>query len=409
MTDLAKLLKQKPVGSIETTLGKLWIFGCSTKDQKELDKTLPHALESTAPEVFARALAQFVCFPDGSLKEDEYKPESPVLTDSDLRELTSEDLDTFARVYVESNEHLFRDIEYKSTKEADGEKRVRVKLEKIHRPRNDDETYVDYLHRLTILERKRQLERLKTLMKPLSGFSSDLTEGLMKQLARGDALKRAIEPLRTNFMDPVWPKISDPTDDLEINMPPIDFGQLNRSIEESQIAPFRELTHRLDQLVEYSAQTIDYMVNANNLQAEIAGEIKQSGDSASLFSKITVVLSAGIIILTLIGISIAAYSLREGSRQSELRSEFNEFALQSIRTDLSEFSERIRRDGQGPQIFSDHHFGALERIALTLEGIDSGQSATQSQLERLSEENSELRAKVLELENRLQALGAATD
>lgn len=401
MVDLADLLKQKPVGSIESSLGKLWIFSCSMKDQRELDKKLSQKLEKTVPEDFVRAFVQFVCFPEGSLKEGQFKPESPILSDSELLKLTEEDLEEFAQVYVKNNRYLFREREYERTKDSDGTIGVRPQEGKIEHPRDAEESFVDYLHRLTLIERERQREQAEKLMNSFTGFSSGLAESLRKNLAHGDALRRAAGHLR--------PELTDHNFVVEPKVQSVDWAELHRNAEEARLAPFRDLAERLDQLVESSAQASEFMVEANELQAQIAEEIKRSGDSASSFSKITLWLSVVIIILTVVGLGATAYSLYEGSRQAELRNEFNESALQSISGNLNDFTDGISRDRAESRIVLDRQLGVLERITSTLEEVERGQSATESLLKALSEENAELRAEVVELQNRIEESERSND
>lgn len=399
--DLAKLQKQEPVGSIESSLGKLWIFCCSMKDQSELDEKLPQNLEKSAPEQFVRAFAQFVCFPEGSLKEGKFKPDSPVLPDSGLVRLTPEDLEAFARIYVENNQYLFRKREYDRTKNSDGMAVIRPHEGEVEHPRAKEESYVDYLYRLTLLEHERQRKQSEKLRKSFSSFSGGLADSIRKNLAHGDALRRAVGNLRPELMDQSFA--------VEPRAPSIDWGQLHQNAEEARLAPFRDLAERIDQLVDSSAQASEFMVEANELHARVADEIKRSGDSASSYSKKTLALSVMIIVLSVIGLGATAFSLYEGAQQGKLRNEFNESALQEVSGNLNSVSDGIRRDRAESLGLLSRQLGALERIVLTLEQIDSGQGATESRLETLSDENSALRAQVLELRKRIQELEKSSD
>lgn len=178
MVDLAKLLKQEPFGSFQSSLGKLWVFKSSLKDQSALSEALPRTLEDTTSEDFVRAFARFVCFPDGSLKDGKSKPDAPVLTDSEVNKLTNDDLENFSKIYVDNNRYLFTKREYKRKTDAEGNLTVTPYLGDVQHPRFDGETYVEYLFRLSLIEQTERREQDEKLRSSFSNFSVGVAESI---------------------------------------------------------------------------------------------------------------------------------------------------------------------------------------------------------------------------------------
>jgi hypothetical protein len=322
LVDLSKLFNQEPFASFQSSLGNLCVFTCSMKDQTALSETLSLKLEKTRPEDFVRAFMQRVCFPDGFLKDGKSKPDAPVLTDSERKKLTLDDIETFAKIYVDNNHYLFTKQEYKKKRDAEGS--FTPHQGEVEHPRTEGESYVEYLFRLTLIERAKKREQAEKRKNSFSNFSGRVADNLRKNIAHGDSLMYAMERLRNE--------------------------------EVARRAPFDDLAKRLDQLVDNSIESSKFIVESNAIQADVAEELKKSGDSASLFSKKNIWLSIVIIVLTVINLGIAAYSTHEDSKQDAAWQAFIENALKNINGNLQNMSEipEILRQYQvltGKQLF----------------------------------------------------------
>lgn len=196
--DIGKLLKQEAYACIETSLGELCVFGISAKGQTELQKNLDSSLEDCLPADFIRNLCVYVCFPKDSLKEEKYKPDNPVLTIEDVKNLTEDELERIAGIYIDNSEYLFKKLEFKK-KNDKGEIVNYREYNEIEHPRNEEETNISYLYRLSVLEieeRKKQMEDLFKSVSGLGNFSSALTDSIKNTLTMGDSLSKAMESIR---------------------------------------------------------------------------------------------------------------------------------------------------------------------------------------------------------------------
>lgn len=256
--DILKLMGQGPFGSFESSIGLLFCFSASMKDQSLLAE-LTETLEDIAPEDFVRALARLACFPKDVLKDEKLKPDGPALQEADVQRLTSEDLGTFAKLYVKNNPCLFTKREQKRKKSAGGQTVVTSYLGDIEHPQFNDESYASYLHRLMVIEHDRRREQLLKLSKSFSSFSGGVAENLRKTLSHGASLKRALEHMR--------PEVAQPDFMFGPKLPDYDSAEMQRNAEAVRRAPFDELAERLDQLIESSIESSRFIIESNQSQA----------------------------------------------------------------------------------------------------------------------------------------------
>jgi hypothetical protein len=190
----------------------------------------------------------------------------------------------------------------------------------------------------------------------LNQFSKPLSESITSFLSYGEKLKRDLAPTATIAVAP--------SPDSLIN-----WQELHESAEEARLAPFRDLSERLDQLIGVNKQSINYLVEANLLQTGIAAELRQSGAETSKSSRWNLRLTGVVIVLTILGLAAPFLLAYLGSRET---------AAQQQRTD-----------------------GYVKAITDSLSGINS---RLDIQNTALREENDQLRAAAKDLEQRIVEL-----
>jgi len=84
--------------------------------------------------------------------------------------------------------------------------------------------------------------------------------------------------------------------------------EANRRKEEARIKPLLELGEKLDQLIDITINSTDFMVKANEIQTDISKDLKGSGDAASRHSKKNIILTYVVIGMALIGLLIPVYT-----------------------------------------------------------------------------------------------------
>jgi hypothetical protein len=263
------------------------------REQSELYKQLGKPLKDTEPNDFFKCFVRYICVPKESIKEDKKKPETPILTSNDTDSLTSEDLEEIAKKYVLDNQYLY------GYKEREKIKKIDLPNIKYECLKAEDESYVDYLYRLTILEEEKTQETFKKLADSFSGignFSSELEKNIKSTLFLGDSLSKELEAFKT-------PSESTYIQPFESRFSNIDVGEIARRSEESRLEPFNKLSERLDSLIESSIKTSEFLIKANKIQTEIASEIKSSSDTTTFFSKWNIALS--LLVTTIAGLSLA--------------------------------------------------------------------------------------------------------
>lgn len=397
--DLGKLLKQEAYACIETSIGELCVFGINMKGQTELHKNLDSSQEDCIPVDFIRNLCVYVCYPKDNLKEEKYKPDKPILTNEDVSELTEDELEKIAGIYIDNNEYLFKKLEFKKKKNEKGEIVNYGEYNEIEHPRNEEETNISYLYRLSILEIEKHKKQMEDMFKSVSGmgsFSSNLADSIKNTLTMGDSLSKAMESIRPISIPELHPIEREPFN--------IDFAKIERDKEERRLQPFNEVSNRLDQLIGSSVQASEFMIEANKIQTRIASEIKVSGDLTDKHSRKNILLSGIVITLTVIGLSLTAYAFISGNKFNEYQQENLENSAKEIVNTLSDIKANLANEGSIGQ-------NTLDLISRQLVEIDSQKKLYEqllaqhkSLIESLESANSEQKAQIIELQGRIKAL-----
>ncbi|MFW8591042.1 hypothetical protein ACOI22_09595 [Glaciecola sp. 2405UD65-10] len=400
--DLGKLLKQKAYACIETSIGELCVFGINVKGQTELRKNLDSTLEDCISADFIRNLCVYICFPKASLKDKKYKPDKPILTNEDVSKLTEDELEKIAGIYIHNNEYLFKKLEFTKKKNEKGEIVNHGEYNEIEHPRNEQETNISYLYRLSILEKEKHKKQMEDMLKSVSGiggFSSNLTDSIKNTFTMGDSLSKAMESIRPISMPELRPIEREPSN--------IDYAKIERGKEERRLQPFNELSNRLDQLIESSIQTSEFMIEANKIQTRIASEIKESGDQTDKHSRKNILLSGIVIVLTVIGLSLTAFVFISGNKFNEYQQENLESSAKEIVSSLSDINANLANEGSKSQ-------NTLDLISRKLIEIDSQKKLYEqllaqhkSLIESLESANSEQKVQIIELQGRIKSLEEA--
>jgi len=344
-----------------------------------------------------------VCFPKGSLKEEKYKPDNPILTDKDVNELTEDELEKIAGIYIDNNEYLFRKLEFKKKKNDKGEVVHYGEYSEIEHPRNEGETNISYLYRLSVLEidkRKKQMEDMFKSVSGLGSFSSSLTDSIKNTLTMGDSLSKALESIRPISVPELRPIEREPFH--------LDWAKIERDKEERRLQPFNELANRLDHLIESSVQASEFMIEANKIQTRIASEIKASGDLTDKHSRKNILLSGIVIALTAISLSLTAYAFISGNRFNEYQQRNLEDTAKEIVNTLSEIEENLANENSANQNTLDLISRQLMELDSQKKFYEQSLAQNKSRMESLEKENSEQKAQLVELQERIVVLEKST-
>ncbi len=393
------LKKQKSYACIRTSIGELCVFGINVKDQTELYKNIDISLGECLPTDFIRHLCIYVCFPKDNLIEEKYKPDNPILTLEDVEKLTEEELDEIAGIYIDNNEYLFKKLEFKKKRNDKGEIVNYGDYSEIEHPRNEEETNISYLYRLSVLEIEKSEKQMEDMFKSVSGidsFSSTLTDSIKNTLTMGDSLSKAMASIRPIHIPELRPIEREPFH--------MDFAQIEKDKEERRLQPFNELSTRLDLLVESSVQASEFMIEANKIQTRIASEIKASGDLTDKHSRKNISLSWVVITLTIVGLIFTTYAFISGNRFNEYQQESMENTARDIVNTLSDIKLNLSNE-------NDIRQKTLDSISSQIIEIDSEKklyeqllSQNKSLIESLERANSEQEAQIIELQERITAL-----
>jgi ElaB/YqjD/DUF883 family membrane-anchored ribosome-binding protein len=85
-----------------------------------------------------------------------------------------------------------------------------------------------------------------------------------------------------------------------------DLAKNIRSQEERQLAPFKDLSSKMEAMIDAEKKTVEFMSDVYSTQVEIANELKSSSDSAGAYAKKNVFFTILIIGLTVVSTLITA-------------------------------------------------------------------------------------------------------
>lgn len=294
--------KKEAHDCLQTSIGKLCIFSIDFKDKSELDKQLGRPLKDCTPEEFVKNLSVFVCYPEDKLKEGKYKPDTPILRIADANKLTTENLEKIADIYINSDDSLSKIHNEKAVAE---DEKYKVKH------------HINDLHRLSILEddrRKKQMEKILPQY-GLDIFSTELVDRIKGTLFMGNSLNKKMESIR--FMD--------------------------------QSQPFHKLADGLDQLIDLSAQATEFIIKANEIQTDIAAEIKTSGNATEKYSRLNIRLTIFVIGISIISLILTAYAIISGNSFNERQSSKIQNSADAIEASLSAINNNLLAENQNVQ------------------------------------------------------------
>lgn len=390
--DLAKLEKSSKV---DTSIGTVHIFSLTVGNQSKLTKELKAPIEKVLPTEYLLKLIPYICYTEESLQEEKYKPDSPVLEQKDIEKLSTQELELIADSFIKNNPYLYKARLNKTKINDHGDKVYYSEQGEIEHPQDDDESNTSYLHRLMCINEKNRIELFKKItsnIPNLSNFTSGLSTEIVQNLATGNRLSENLTNLRS-FQAPK-PSIIES----------VDWAEIERNKEKRRREPFDELAAKLDSLLDVSVQTSQFIIKTNEIQTDIAGEIKSGSNSADRHSKINLYLTYIVIFLTVVGLGYSIWSGLSGvSFSSEEQKSLDNYAT-AIKDALNN-NNKIAKENNAT--LND----ALLKIGVSVDKIHKDSASKDAQLEqaiheiqKLKEENRKNSILINSLNNEIQKL-----
>lgn len=272
-------------------LGRLYIFNLVLGDMEGLYKEIK-SVEKVTPAQYVRLLVKYVCHPEGKLEEGKSRPKQQTLSEEEINLISEREFDDFAEKYI-TMEGFDRKYLSKPGNSEEAGNSVTLELGEVEHARDEGEKWVDYLHRLAVVQEKEFNDQFKKIAEQFAGvgsFSKSVQDQIKETLSLGDNLKKTFDSFRV-------------PNEL-VSKPfglPLDFPEIPR------IKPFGGLPEKMDKLIDASEQTATLLTTMNRTQAGIAGELRSSGDKTAWYSGINVFFGGIIILLTTISIGLPVY------------------------------------------------------------------------------------------------------
>lgn len=231
--------KEKEFQFETASLGELFSFGLAIGHLQELYKRLGKDVEKSSPNDYVRTLISVSCHPKEKLIDGKYRPNNYSLSLEDANRLSDDDLEKFSFLYLEKNDSLYRIyLTTKQPTENSKETLDSFEYNDVEYNKKDNESYVEYLHRLSVKKEKRETERIKKLysdaektvkqFKEMTGFSKTLQDQINSTLTMGNALRNSFEHARATVKIEPFP--------IKTMLPKIDsFGDIIRKSDEANL------------------------------------------------------------------------------------------------------------------------------------------------------------------------------
>ena len=171
----------------------------------------------------------------------------------------------------------------------------------IEYPRENEESSIEYIHRLLSLQEERTLKQLKASYN-LNSFSAGLGTKVSENFRRASEIADAFRIAKEQTVKPI-------TFDTIVRPSIPDVLAFEKAQAAKQREPFNELGKRLDLLVGVSKQAMEYTADSQKIQLQIAEEIKAGGETTDKHAKINIALTGIVIVLTIV---LAAWSSMSG-------------------------------------------------------------------------------------------------
>ena len=288
--------------TIQTSIGELCFFDLIVKNMLEIEKKLPKAMEDLSPkELFMFYLPFFAYIKSDLIDTDLKRTKQYLLKNEDIQKLSDNELEKLAKIFMENNSYLYELSDLQTRHKEDGTLVLNIDKQ-IYKSllKQDDEGYLDWFYRTSLKKYEKDKEKWQKLT---SSFSSGVSKDMLKTVGLGNSLASSLEWMKkTSFSQPRIPE-------YKLEMPQIDFAEIERNNEQKRLAPFKELSSKMDMMIEAEQQTVAFMNQANLTQMEISSELKTSSDATNKTSKFNIILTLVVIFLTIVSTGIAAYTV----------------------------------------------------------------------------------------------------
>lgn len=292
-------LYNDPLGFINTSIGTLAIKHITFRIRAKMYEKLDMDLKDTLPSEYIKVLIKYCC-----VKKNDSENEKIPLIENEILKLTEEDFEKIAKYFIEKNEDLNRERKT-ITIEENGEKILKTEYGKINNPKKENESYQEYLLRLTIKENLEITESFKNIKETMSSFSKNLQNSIKGSLEFGKQLSESAHKIKSSNI----PNLKN----VKLNTENLEEFELT---ENSSLKTFKEFSKKLEQLIEISANSAEFMVEANKIQTRIADEVKTSSDTSTPLSKKNIKISYVVLSVTLLSFIFSIYSINEANKSN---------------------------------------------------------------------------------------------
>ncbi len=273
-----KLIRTEPIGKLQTSKGTLVLYpDLRPDDFFSLQEETPN-IEKIDPKEYIQNLFQYLCHYEEYLPQDRSMPLKPSLSKDDIRYLTDNELNELASIYLKHRRHDKKEI------------------------KKDNESDIEYIHRLDIAQRKRLQEASDLAMAKYSGLFT-ISDAVAEQITDSLVASKALQESTSQMEEARKSAINH--ENLAVPIVPIP----NTS---------EEIKRELQKLVKISSQAFNFTTESHETQLSISNAthnvIVSSGNEANKLTRKNIWLTIAVIIIT-VGVPIFTFFFIDPSNQ----------------------------------------------------------------------------------------------
>lgn len=294
-------LDNETIQLVNTSIGRLALKAITVGVNRKMNEELDKEIKDVLPSEYIKILVKYCC-----VKQE---GKEILLTKNEISKLTEDDFEEIAESFINNNEYLNRESEIKNIFK-EGEVFLTTVYGEINTPKKRGESYQEYLLRLTIKNDLETTKKFENFQGNLAGFSEKLQESIKCSLDLGRQLSESankIKRLNTPSFESI--KLDKP-----IKLNPENF----ELTETSTLKVFQEFSGKLEELIEISASSAQFIVEANKIHTRIADEIKASSDTSTSLSKKNINTSYIVLSVTILSFVYSIYSINESNKSNAI-------------------------------------------------------------------------------------------
>lgn len=308
--------QEKIIGNAATKIGNVAVKFLSIADKIKMNRLLSEGIFHTSKEKFFEALIQVSCYKidsEGNFKE---------ILKSEISKFEFEDFENISKIYLEGNSYL-----YSTLKKSNSFDKIDFSQQEV--PMKENETYQDYLFRLETEQDLKLKASFKKNYGSILNLSKNIKESIIGNYIQAEQISNNLNSSSISKGVPISSIIGSSDEQSPTIHRPF------------RVVGFQDLTEKIEELISVTNESVDFAIQSNILQTKIADELKGSSLASTKFSKMNILISCIVLLISIFSFGFSIYSLKSSDNSSTRNSNSMINILEKINTSINDESSEI--------------------------------------------------------------------